>query len=164
MALPGRTPRSYGTNRVSGEISCEFPGLARRAGVVRLCRPVTMLTAALESQPSAGAEAGLAGALPLYRGTGATASIYRGDHDLDPDGTQSMPEGWEIPTTRLYRARCAQTRFYACVRAALLAAKVVSWFPRVCSCPISAEIPASAETLGFTAGDRPSCGLYGGRA
>jgi len=42
-----------------------------------------MLTAALESQPAAGAEAGLAGPLPLYPGMGATAPIYRGERDLD---------------------------------------------------------------------------------
>ena len=37
-----------------------------------------MLTAALESQPAAGAEVGLAGTLPLYPGHGCHSPIYRG--------------------------------------------------------------------------------------
>jgi hypothetical protein len=84
MALPGRTPRSHGQNRVSGEISCPFPGLARQAGIARRYRPGTMLTVALRSQPAAGAGAGLAGThASLYRRMGATAPIYRGERDLD---------------------------------------------------------------------------------
>lgn len=100
MALPDRTPPSQGKNRVSGEISCEFPGLAGRAGIARLYRPGTMLTAAIQTQPAAGAEVGLAGALhgigawvpqPLSTGVNVTSITRRRAEQAgrlgDPDNT-----------------------------------------------------------------------------
>ena len=116
-ALPGRTPRSYGKNRVSGTISCEFPGRAGRAGIARrlrralpqTCSPPAARPSArkasgwnpsppctgpsnahrgLDNQPAARAEVGIVGTL---RSTGARVPRAPSTgSSCDGEATQTM--------------------------------------------------------------------------